>query len=388
MPYVNYNFDNFDRAMSHLKNGQTNRACKELKTELNKFFKGSTCKEVIFTKNTDKLFFGMTTYCEMTTGQVTEAIFGDQPVRIQKYSIEIDSKLLDMGLQIRELTAVLLHEVGHVVNDSMPIEEVRRGMDKYMAEYESNLDIKKAEDLVPFFRFAIRDTIRKTTSLFNRNDEEILADEFVFRCGYGAELESAFRKIKANALSINSNMTNKFITLQWALQIYTNIGVHRLGAIKTLNRVKELSGSEYEKKEADQVITALKGKTPVYESADVVHEDSKRTLAAKLRRKGLRSMEEDLYEYQMRSRNVEDENEAIVLMRQINARMSTLDSYIYDSANLDKRDVARWQDLYDRYAVLRNELSKKTVYNNKSYGLWLDYNYANNVSQSGDAFYH
>lgn len=387
MTYINYNFENFNKAMSHLKNGQTQRAVNELKNELNKFFKDSECEQVIFTKNTDKLFFGMTTYCQLGTYDVVEVIGGSEPIRIRRYSIEIDSKLLELGLTSRELTAVLLHEVGHVVNDSTPIEEVRKAVDKYMAEYNTTIDINNSEDLLYLFRFAVQDSIRKTKSLFTRNDEEILADEFVFRCGYGEDLERAFRKIRGSALTINKNVSNKLITLQWAFQIYKNIGIHRLGAIKTLNKAKGLTGSELEKKELDIVINGLNNKKNVTESSiELIRETSKNSLPEKLRRKGLRSIEEDIYEYQMRIRNVESEDEAIVLMRQINSRMSILDDYIYNSQNVDKKELERWEKVYDKYELLRQELSKKTIYNNKSYGLWLDYNYATNFPGATDAY--
>lgn len=387
MTYINYNFENFNKAMSHLKNGQTQRAVNELKNELNKFFKDSECEQVIFTKNTDKLFFGMTTYCQLGTYDVVEVIGGSEPIRIRRYSIEIDSKLLELGLTSRELTAILLHEVGHVVNDSTPIEEVRKAVDKYMAEYNTTIDINNSEDLLYLFRFAVQDSIRKTKSLFTRNDEEILADEFVFRCGYGEDLERAFRKIRGSALTINKNVSNKLITLQWAFQIYKNIGIHRLGAIKTLNKAKGLTGSELEKKELDIVINGLNNKKNVTESSiELIRETSKNSLPEKLRRKGLRSIEEDIYEYQMRICNVESEDEAIVLMRQINSRMSILDDYIYNSQNVDKKELERWEKVYDKYELLRQELSKKTIYNNKSYGLWLDYNYATNFPGATDAY--
>lgn len=387
MEYIKYNFSNFDKAMFHLKDAQTKKAINELETELNKFFKDSTCNQVIFTKNTDKLFFGMTTYCNISTSDVVECVMGDHPVRIKEYSIEMDSKLLEIGLTSRELTAVLLHEVGHIVNDSTPIDEVRKAVDRYIAEYNTVVNLHYKDDSAYIFRFAVQDSIRKAKSLFTRTDEEILADEFVFRCGYGEELEKAFKKIRSSALTINKNVSNKFIALQWAFQIYKNIGIHRLGAIKTLNKVKSLTGSELEKKELDMIIKGLNGRKNVTESSiELIRETTKNSLPEKLRRKGLRSIEEDIYEYQMRIRNVDDEDEAIVLMRQINSRMSILDDYIYNSQNIDNKELERWHKLYDKYDLLRQELSKKTIYNNKSYGLWLDYNYATNFPGATDAY--
>ena len=69
--------------------------------------------------------------------------------------------MLEIGLTSRELTAVLLHEVGHVVNDSTPVEEVRAAMDKYMAQFSTNLDLKKTRSIISLFKFAVADTVRK-----------------------------------------------------------------------------------------------------------------------------------------------------------------------------------------------------------------------------------
>jgi hypothetical protein len=384
---INYNFHNLEQAMIHLRNGESKRACGEIERELNKFFKDSKCTKVIFTKNTDKLFFGMSVYCSISSDMADDIVNSDRPIRIERYYVEIDSKLLDIGLNSRELVAFLLHEVGHVVNDSTPTEEVRKAIDKYMAEYGAVLDLNKSRDLNYLFRFAIADTIRKSTSIFNRKDEEILADEFVFRCGYGPELESGFRKLRGSALNINSDVDNKFITLMWALRIYTDIGVHRLGAIKVLNRVIQLSGSEIEKKEATDVVKHLKAVNANSLAETACFHENEKGLIARIRRGGLKGIEEDLYEYNMRIRNVETEDEAIVLMRQLNTRMSVLDDYLYNSEGLDPSERKRWEKVLDKYDILRNELAKKTVYNSKQYGIWLDYNYANAMQGGSDPYY-
>ena len=139
MNRYNYDFSGLETATSHLRQRQDIRTMNEIKTELNKFFKDSNCKEVIFTKNTDKLFFGMTTYFVLEDPE--GVILDDKPMRIKEYYIEIDSKLLDLGLSKKELVAVLLHEVGHLVNDSTPIDEVRKAIDVYMAENREQVSI-------------------------------------------------------------------------------------------------------------------------------------------------------------------------------------------------------------------------------------------------------
>lgn len=382
-------FKGLESAMSHLKSRQDNSVLKEIKDALNKFFEDSECKKVIFTKNIDKLFFGMCVYAHVSPYMCGKILEDDDQVRIENYSVEIDSKLLEIGLTTRELVAILLHEVGHLVNDSTPANEIRKAIDVYMVETKDTLSLNKDKEYMALMRLAISDTIRKTTSLFYRQGQEIIADEFVFLCGYGNDLESAFKKIVKSTKNINQNVSNKLIVLKWTLDIYKDLGVYRALAIKTLNSSKQLTASELEKQEIEDTLKDLKSisvsslrecreiyESIVVESNYIFESDYKDTLIGKIQRKGLKGMEEDIFEYQMRLNNVDTEDEAIHLMRQINSRMAVLDDYLYYSADeLSTSQRDRWERTYHKYELLREELSKKTIYNRKNYGLWFDYNY-------------
>ena len=93
---------------------------------------------------------------------------------------------------------------------------------------------------------------------------------------------------------------------------------------------------------------------------------------AKMRANTMRSLEDDYYELNMRIRNVEDEEDALYLMRQINTRIGLIDDYI-NSEDLSTQDVKRWTDTMDRFKRLRDELSSSLIYKNKSYGLYVAY---------------
>ena len=82
---------------------------------------------------------------------------------------------------------------------------------------------------------------------------------------------------------------------------------------------------------------------------------------------------DDIYEYRMRIKNVETEADAIYIIRQINNRMGIISDYL-DTEELSDTDKERFFKLYDKYDQLREELSKKAVYNKKMYGLFVDYN--------------
>ena len=375
MKTINYDFSNFERIMSLMKSRETvdNSILTELKNELNKFYKDSKCSNIIFTKNTDKLFFGMCVI-PYINNEVVAKILGEEQAnkRIDTYYIEIDSKLLELGLTNRELVAVLLHEVGHMVNNTDPLNTVQTAVHKYVAEKDEILNTSKLSLNLDMFGYAIQDAVRNLTSIFRKTEEEIKADEFAVYCGFGNELESAYRKIVRKSISINKAVPNKFVTLQWVLRIYREMGVRRIYAIKTLNKAIDLTGSQLEKKRMNDLkktISNIKPKFMIEESVAIIRKAN--DLYKKIKYKGIRSIEDELYEYSLRAKNVDEHDEALILIRQINSRISIIDDYMNTEKNLSQSEKERWFDLLNKYRALREELSKKTTYDEKFYGLFV-----------------
>ena len=87
----------------------------------------------------------------------------------------------------------------------------------------------------------------------------------------------------------------------------------------------------------------------------------------------MKSLEDDLFEYSMRVKNIDDENSAILLMRQINNRIGMIDDYLTEE-ELSEQERKRWEKLYDKYDKLREEMITKPIYSRKMYGLFVDYN--------------
>ena len=114
-----------------------------------------------------------------------------------------------------------------------------------------------------------------------------------------------------------------------------------------------------------------------YYRVSIQESGKRRGLIWQMKRNGIKSIEEDLFEYNMRVKNIETEDDAIVLMRQINSRMSILEDYLRDE-DIDDIDRKRWEECYKNYVELRSTLSKKTLYKRKQMGLWMDYNYLTN----------
>ena len=96
------------------------------------------------------------------------------------------------------------------------------------------------------------------------------------------------------------------------------------------------------------------------------------SLFKSLKQNGLRSIEDDLYEFKIRLKNAETEEDAIYILRQINTRISILEDYIANT-ELSESEERRWQSVIDAYRTLRIELSKKKIGYKKSYGVFVDY---------------
>ena len=360
----------------------SNRDANNIRKELNMFFKDSRCEQVYYTDNTDKMFFGMKVFARMDPNMVEEYLMGEDHVRISSYVLELDSHLFDptLGLNCKELVALTLHEVGHVVNDSTPVYNMRAYIDEYLAANKETLRMSDSIQYREILTFAMKDFISKQRSIFYTNDvDEVLADDFVRSYGYGDALESAMNTIIRNfkGLYTGNSKVDKFSVFMWTLGIYKHLGTRRIAAIRTLNRAKALTGSRLEKAEIENVIRKINRIDDSMLMSESSSKDPKviysiKRRMAKMRANTMRSLEDDYYELNMRIRNVEDEEDALYLMRQINTRIGLIDDYI-NSEDLSRQDVKRWTDTMDKFKRLRDELSSSLIYKNKSYGLYVAY---------------
>ena len=384
MAPVNHSFANLDLAgdiiqlKEEYNKGQkiSSKLLNEIKNDLNHCFKDSTCKNIIFTNNTDKMFFGMCVVPSIEYNEVEEILIGKEPFRINSYMIEFDSKLFDpvMNLSPDEIVACVLHEVGHLVNTSAPIEELRKDLDVYLMKTNDNISLDNTRKTYELILFGIKDAIRKITSMFeNPNKEEIIADKYVISAGYGDELLSALKKIQNNAFALNKDVPNKLTVLTWVLRLYKNINERRIAAIHTLNKAKKISGSTFVKNDIDNTITKLNKYDTLTES-ETVNATYKQDARAKYRFKYdiMKKYEDNYYEFALRLKSANLEDDALRLLREINSRISVLEEFL-EGSELADFDRKRFTTLYEKYLDLREALSKKNVVKDRYIGLWVEY---------------
>ena len=367
--YIDYDFTDIENALFEIKQSPTAANLNELNRELNAFFKDSKCKQVLYTRNTDKMFFGMAVMPVIKADKVYDIIQEDKPIRIDEYYLELDSKLFSptLGLSTRELTAVLLHEVGHMVNDTAPVDKVRKELDMYLTKNNETIKISDSVHYQEILAFGVKDALRKVTSIFETGDDELIADSFVVACGYGPELESAFDKIVKNSYRINKDVSNKFIVLAWVIRLYSDVKLRRIVAIKSLQKGESMTASKLEKREMENVVRRLRrlDDDSLLEAASGIEAVKSKVSStmARLKYKGIRSFEDDLYDYNLQVKNVQYEDEALDLLHKINTRLNIIDDYV-TSEEISEAERKRWFDLINKYNKLREVLSNKAVYRN------------------------
>lgn len=380
MRTIHYDFTPFNDIFSRIiARGKANASdLSELKKECKKFFDGN-CENIYYTENTDKMFFGMKIIANIDPNKVYDYITDDHhmsndDLRVWNYSIELDSKLFDplLGLTPEELTAILLHEVGHMVNDTTPLQNARDYINSYLADNKETLSMTDSIHYKEILAYGIKDFISKDRSMFyTTNEDEILADEFVRGCGYSNCLDNALKKIVKNnsKLYIDSDIS-KFTVMAWTLRLYKGLKFRRIGALRTLARAKQMTGSVLEKKEMENIARRIRriDDTELLESV----QDKVKARMRKMRYESIRSLDDDYYEISMRIRNVEDEDDALYLMRQINTRLSIMEDYL-QSEDIDEKERKKWFDSIDRFKELREKLSKSVTYKSKTYGIYVNY---------------
>lgn len=348
-----------------------------LQKELNECYPDCKCQGVLYTNNTDKMFFGMCVLPIISHDEFRDIVSTNKPVRIKNYYIEIDSKLFDpgAGLTTREITAIILHEVGHLVNDPSPVEKTRHAMDIQYAVTGTTMKFDENDDINTVLIVGITDTLRKVTSLFYRNDEEIMADSYVVKCGYGLELVSALKKISKNGWNLNQTVNNKFVVLAWCLRLYHDFNIRRIAALRSIKKSSELTGSELEKRQllslSDRLRSARGGM--VRESVCLLEHDRGNNIFYKAKRNSIKKYEEDYFEYVMMARNVTDQDEALWMMREINARISIIENFLATEKNIPEKERDRWDTLFDNYIALRDNLAKTVTYKDRFVGIQVNY---------------
>ena len=331
----------------------------KIKSTLNSFFVKSQCKEVLYTRNTDKLFFGIRVYPVIDGNKALEIVGDSENTIPTGYYLEYDSKLFDPMLYLsgEELTALTLHEVGHIAYDVGVYDEVKNAINMYFAKSGNSMNLKSSNGFKELLAYGLKDSVYKIGSLFTKlNNTEIAADTFVVACGYGPQLESAMKKIVNGLSYMRKDIDDRFIALTWVLRVGKEFELFRIPAVKTLNKAVSLTGSQLEKRELSYAARTAATMEPLTEGAwdNISHKFSKKVLEYK--RNGVRGVKQDIFELNLRLRTAEDIDELMSIIRQANSYISILQEYLSEDIPDNEREevIASLEELYS----IREKASK------------------------------
>ena len=369
--------ENLVRAIDRLRDFSHNQEdLVAVKDALNSIFlKDATCDNFIYTVNTDKVPFGCITMPKMGADTINNLMVMGDPVRFTNYEIEIDSKMFDYGLTNEDVAAIMLYNIYHLVCDFTPARRVREMIDAWLTNRDTNIVIKDSIQFQAILAFGLYDAINQFTSCLYLPDE-VVNDPFLDSLGF-ENFEEALQKLYREIPGCENEVRRqpKLSMLDWCLRLYTDVDRERVPALHLLDKCKKITASVLYINRMNAVINALNRiDTSLYtESADMyITESKKRVFFAALKYAGLRDLENDLYEFVIRAKNAETEEDVMYALRQINSRLAILDDFIIE--NPEDPELDRWIALKEQYMVIRDKLAKQKIYNKRNYGIFINYN--------------
>ena len=379
----------------NLRKSDINMYCESLRASLNGIFPSFKCLNVLYTENTDKEFFGCRIYpAFVNVDKVYDILTSTESIDnycclLKTYQLELDGKLFRSVNEITptELALVICNEVNNYTSSKL-VKDFVVAVNNILVKTDDVLDLNSLLKSIGFLSFTMKETMRYMSSIFccmQYNDLSGASYSFTLT-DRDVDIDlynSACHNIKKCIPEMNwenpSGYHSAYILLEWYLQVYKTVDKDRSTLI-LLKKAVDFSGSVLFKQTLEKIILDLESKFWNFEFISM--EAAKPGFFAKIKLDGLKSIEDDLYEFKMRIRNVETQDDALLLMRQINNRMAILDEYLIEHDELTEKERKRWENLFEKYSKLREELSDKSVYNRKMYGLFVDYNALQQLSNN------
>lgn len=337
----------------------------KIKDCLNKIFPDSKCVDVIYTVNTDKMFFGIVTLPILSPNEILNIMTSDEDSKIATYKVELDSKLFceTIDLSVDEITALIVHEVARLVNDYYPINNARYLIDKAVLDYGITLKMSEYVPYIEIIGYGIKEAARRSVSIFENNylvpyylDETYeLTDS----------LRRAITKLENKGNLWDTEVDNKSIIVKWVVRLYTDILKYRIMSLHTLEKGIELTGSVLIVNELKNIVKKLRridDYSLMQEASNIINffnSTKNATLNAldRFKANGIKNYYDDYYEIKFEYNNMDnDRGTAVALLHKINSRMSVIDDYI-STERVDAQTKKRLTELYYKYDELRKNIA-------------------------------
>ena len=133
-----------------------------------------------------------------------------------------------------------------------------------------------------------------------------------------------------------------------------------------IKKGKQISSSQLQKRDLERLEKNLKN-IDLAALDESVFDDLKKLYKDRIDRikyKGVKGLKEDYYELAMRAKNVDIEDEALVILRRINSNMSIIQDYL-ETEGLDPKTRDEVFEILEMYDELRTKLMKKDLFKEK-----------------------
>lgn len=347
-----------------------------VKDSLNLIFRpDADCVGFIYTVNTDKLPFGCVVMPTLRGIDVNDYFVVGNDSCLSEYMVELDSKLFDYGLTNEEVAQVMLFNIYHMVKDFTPLRNVRMAIDDFLTKSATQLIIKDSVQYKEILKLGLVDALVNVSSCLSL-PSDVVSDPFLESLGledFDKVLDKLYQEIPGCENEVSR--APKLNMLEWSLRLYCDVEKERIPALHLLEKAKTLTASTLYITKFNNTINALNRidtDMVVNEAVQTFFNEAKRKggLLASLKYNGLRDIENDLYEFQIRAKNAETESEVMYALKQINARLAILDNYIRE--NPDDPEIDRWVAVKLQYMDIRDTLAKKRLHK-RNYGIFVDY---------------
>lgn len=347
-----------------------------LKQAINECLENYTCSNIIFTFNTDKILFGVKVSPTISDPEMINIIAADpsyHPVFVQ-YQLEIDSKLVE-NVSGEELAALIMEDIC-VTMDPLSAERVQDLLALLVADKGSALSIRASVNYTQILIYAFKETLYKVASIVFRPKESLAMNEITSGLDIKDILDNLQENLKITLYGFSDVETApKMGCLEWALMIYDDIQTNIRYAEEILNTAKIGTASQLEINEINLTLKCLRrAYNEVINEAAILEDKvvNEISIFKSLKKSGLKSIENDLYEFKMQVKTCVEQEEALFILKQINTRIGILDDYL-QSEDLSEDERNKWSAIDMEYRALREELVKKKLSMRKNIGYYVDY---------------
>lgn len=209
-------FNDIENAFTRLKaNDSDISACRTISDALHSLTGRGIVVEVVKPTSKNQECYIMSVYPEESTiDKIINAIISESSDTIitqlwndtSTWYVEIDSRILteDMNFTERELAALLLHEVGHVVySNSVPFKISKVVRFEFAKTHSTTRQVLKNNIFKKVLSFPILSACNFTRSKESLKNE-MRADKYAVNSGYGKDLSNAIDKVIKYAGTLNN----------------------------------------------------------------------------------------------------------------------------------------------------------------------------------------